>query len=66
MKTFVHDFGDGIAATVTAPEKQPAIFAPEVVWSATPNPKHLRPFMKWTNSVLSTLVDEWRCTLVYQ
>ena len=68
MKTFSCQFGSGVTCTVEITDDQPAAGRTHIlrtVWTGSPTPKVLRPYIAWMNSVNQQLADTWQAKLMH-
>jgi hypothetical protein len=69
MKTFKHDFGDGVSCTLEVADAPPANkdsgLIQKVTWSKDPGPHGVRRYVAWMNSVNFQLSKEWNVSICH-
>ena len=68
MKTFTHDFGDGVTCTLEVLDALPEGDSgpiQKVTWSKNPGPHGVRRYVAWMNSVNLQLSKEWNVSICH-
>ena len=68
MKTFSCDFGGGVFCELAVSETPPSTGLSHILdlrWTGAPQKRHIRPYLRWVQTVNQQLANEWQVRLVH-